>query len=148
MPSDDTTGLKDHSNNGTDSDDNIIDVSDDGWPKTPRHEQATSQGTKCKVSMMEHIAKVTKSECQNCFKITTINKNAKTLCVIKKEKITHHAVFELETAHLQHHAQEAAANCAHKVCMMDRQITLETAKAGNHGGPTPYTPFGIDPNLH
>ena len=140
MPLDDTASLQDHSDNGTDSDDNIIDVSDDSWPKTPKHEQATPQGTKPKVSMMEQIAEVTKSEHQNHFKIATVNADAKTLHAIEKEKIKCHAVFELETTHLQHHA--------HEVYMMDRQIALETAKAGNHGGPAPYTPFGIDPNLH
>ena len=147
MPSDDTAGLEDHSDNMTDSDNNIIDVSDDDWPKTPKREQDMPRGTKRKASMMEQIAEVTKSERQNRFKIATVNADAKTLRAIEKEKIKRRAVLELDATRLQHHAQEAAANRAHEVYMMDRQIALETAKAGNRGGPAPYVPFGMDPNL-
>ena len=57
------------------------------------------------------------------------------------------AVLELEVTHLQHNAQEAAAHRTHEVYMMDRQIALEAAKAGNHGASAPYAPFSIDPNL-
>jgi len=96
---------------------------------------------------MEQITEVTKSERQNRFKIAIVNANAKTLCAIKKEKIKCHAALELEATCLQHHPQ-AAANCAHEVYMMDRQIALEATKAGNHGGPAPYAPFSVDPSLH
>jgi hypothetical protein len=102
---------------------------------------------KHKASMMDQIAEVTKSERQNHFKIATINTDAKTLRAIEKEKIKRCAVLELEVTRLQHNAQEAAANCAHKVYMMDRQIALEAGKAGNHGGSAPYAPFSMDPNL-
>ena len=97
--------------------------------------------------MIDQIAKVTKSKHQNYFKIATINANVKTLCAIKKEKIKHCAVLELEVTCLQHNVPEAAANHAHKVYMMDRQIALEAAKAGNYGASAPYAPFSIDLNL-
>ena len=149
MPSDGTAILDDHSNNDDDDGDNDdINVSDNDLPKTPNCTQDTTQGTKCKASMMDQIAEVTKSKCQNHFKIATINTDAKTLCAIKKEKIKLCAVLELEVTHLQHNAQEAAANHAHEVYMMDRQIALEDATAGNCGVSAPYAPFSMDPNLH
>ena len=97
--------------------------------------------------MMDQIAEVTKSECQNHFKIATVNANAKTLHAIEKEKIERCAVLELEVTRLQHNAQDAAANRAHEVYMMDRQIALEAAKTGNRGASAPYAPFSMDPNL-
>ena len=142
MPSDDTAGLEDHSDN----DDN--DVSDNDLPKTPNCMQDTTRGTKHKASMMDQITKVTKSKHQNHFKIATINADAKTLRAIKMEKIKHCAVLELEVTHLQHNVQEAAANHAHEVYMMDRQIALEAAKAGNCGASAPYAPFSMDLNLN
>ena len=112
MPSDDRAGLKDHSDN--DDNNNNIDVSDNDLPKTPNCTQDTTWGTKHKASMMDQIAEVTKSKCQNHFKIATINTDAKTLHAIEKEKIKCCAVLELEVTHLQHNAQEAAANHAHE----------------------------------
>lgn len=111
----------------------------------PKREPDTPWGTKRKVSMMEQIAEVTKSKHQNCFKIATVNTNAKTLHAIKKEKIKCCTTLELEATCSQHHVWEAAANCAHEIYMIDRQIALEAAKAG---GPAPYVPFSMDPNLH
>ena len=96
---------------------------------------------------MDQIAKVTKSERQNHFKIATVNTDAKTLRAIEKEKIKHHTVLELEVTRLQHNAQKAAANCTHEVYMMDRQIALEAAKTGNRGASAPYAPFSMDLNL-
>lgn len=91
---------------------------------------------------MEQIADVTNAERQSRFKIATVNANAKTHRAIEREKIKRRAALELEANRLQHHAQEAAAIRAHEIQMMDRQIALEAAKAGNHGGP-----FAIDPSL-
>ena len=89
MPLDDTAGLEDHSYNDNDNDD--ISVSDNDLPKTPNCTQDTTRGMKHKASMMDQITEVTKSECQNHFKIATINADAKTLCAIEKEKIKHRA---------------------------------------------------------
>ena len=145
MPSDDTAGLEDHSDN--DDDDDVIDVSDNDLPKTPNCTQDITRGMKRKASMMDQIAEVTKSERQNRFKIATVNADAKTLRAIEKEKIKRRAVLELEVTRLQHNAQDTAANRAHEVYMMDRQIALEAAKTGNRRASAPYAPFSLDPNL-
>jgi hypothetical protein len=81
LPSDGTSGLEDESDNGNPDNFNIY---VDNQPKTPKHEQDTFRGSKCKANMMEQITEITKSEHQNRFKIASVNANSKTHHAIEK----------------------------------------------------------------
>jgi hypothetical protein len=120
------------------------------------------RGQKRKATMMEQIAEVTNAERHTRTKIAALNATAKTNTAIKKEAIKHKVMIDMEVNCQAHQTREAAAMRTHEIFMIDRQIALEVARAGNNGGPSGYNgappgynggpvggypPFGINPNL-
>ena len=80
--------------------------------------------------MADSIFEISTAEWGNRLEIARIQAKAKTDRSIEKEHIKHKMNLEMEHTRLEHHQQEANAQCAHEAAMFDRQIALETMKAG------------------
>ena len=80
--------------------------------------------------MVDSISEIATAERSNCLKIASMQAKAKAHRSIEKERIKRNTNMEMERAHLEHHQQEANAQRAHEAAMFDRQIALETMKAG------------------
>jgi hypothetical protein len=113
------------------------------------------QGQKRKASMMDQIADATSALRDSQIKIAKTNAEEKTTRSLEREKLKRQGQLDIELARMNHQAGEAAAQCAHEIFMMDKQIQLAAIKAG-HGSSVPYAggsggpagvPFALDPAL-
>lgn len=125
--------------------------------KVPKIETMTPmRGQKRKASIMDQITDATSALRDSQIKIAKTNAEEKTTRALKREKLKRQGQFNIELARMNHQVREAAAQRAHEVFMMDRQIQLESIKAGL-GYPVPYVggggggpagaPFALDPAL-
>jgi len=94
-------------------------------------------GQKCKAGMMDQIADATSALRDSQIKIAKANAEEKTTRALECEKLKRQGQLNIELAQMNHQVGEAAAQRAHEIFMMDRQIQLEAMKAG-HGGPVSY----------
>jgi len=81
-------------------------------------------------SMTDSISEIATAERGNRLEIAIIQAKAKTERSIEKERIKRKMNMEMERTRLEHHQQEANAQRTHEAAMFDRQIALETIKAG------------------
>jgi hypothetical protein len=142
-------------------DSNAGDGPDSDFLKLPKIETMTPmRGQKRKAGMMDQIADATSALRESQIKIAKTNAEEKTTRALEREKLKRQGQLNIELARMNHQAGEAAAQRAHEIFMMDRQIQLEAMKAG-HGSPVPYAgggggpgyggpagaPFTLDPAL-
>jgi hypothetical protein len=139
----DQTDGKDDGDENPDS--NAGDSSDSDLLKLPKIETMTPmRGQKRKATMMDQIANATSALRDSQIKIAKTNTEEKTTRALEREKLKHQGQLNIELARMHHQAGEAAAQRAHEIFMMDRQIQLEAMKTG-HGGPVPYAGGGVGP---
>ena len=141
---------------GEDDGDKNPDSSDSDLLKLPKIKTMTPmRGQKRKAGMMDQIADATSALRDSQIKIAKANAEEKTTRALEREKLKRQGQLNIELARMNHQAGEAAAQRAHEIFMMDRQIQLEAMKAG-HGGPVSYAgggggpagaPFALDPVL-
>jgi hypothetical protein len=132
---DQTDGEEDGDEN---PDSNTGDGSDSDLSKPPKIETTTPmRGQKRKAGMMDQITDATSALRNSQIKIAKTNAVEKTTRALEREKLKRQGQLNIELARMNHQADEAAAQRAHEIFMMDRQIQLEAMKAG-HGSPVPY----------
>jgi hypothetical protein len=160
------SALADQTDGEDDGDDNLDSNAGDGSNSNlPKIEAVTPmRSQKRKASMMDQITDATSALRDGQIKIAKTNTEEKTTRTLEREKLKRQGQLNIELARMNHQAKEAAAQRAHEIFMMDRQIQLEAIKAG-HGGPVPYAggpsygsgpgygggpagaPFALDPML-
>jgi hypothetical protein len=136
----DQTNSEDDGDENPDS--NAGDSSDSDLLKLPKIETMTPmRGQKCKASMMDQITDATSTIHNSQIKIAKTNTEEKTTRALEREKLKRQGQLNIELAQMNHQVGEAAAQRAHEIFMMDRQIQLEAMKVG-HGGPVTYAGGG------
>jgi hypothetical protein len=123
-------------------DSNAGDGSDSDLLKLLKIETMTPMcGQKREAGMMDQITDAMSALCNSQIKIAKTNAEEKTTRALEHEKLKHQGQLNIELGQMNHQVGEAAAQHAHEIFMMDRQIQLEAMKVG-HSSPVPYAGGG------